>query len=220
MRECLKKRGRKIGNHATFEQRGSQPWPPSFPPVPLPAPVPRHSKSPSFCSPLSFLSPLGHSHVSLYVIPAKAGIQSLFPSATRRCWGLGRPGVLGHSSGFPLKTAGMTRGGTAGMTGGKLRERLYVIPAKAGIQSLFPLRHALVLGAWPAGRPGPFLWIPAKNCGNDKGGHCGKARGETAGTLVCHSRESGNPESFPPAPRAGAGGLAGRGSWAIPLDSR
>ena len=92
-------------------------------PSTLPAPVPRHSKSPSFCSPLSFLSPLSHSHVSLYVIPAKAGIQSLSPCATRWCWGFGRPGVLGHSSGFPLKTAGMTGGEPAGKTGGKRRER-------------------------------------------------------------------------------------------------
>ena len=104
-------------------------------------------QSPFLVSP--FPSPLGHSHVSLYVIPAKD---------------------YGHDR-------------------GKLREGLYVIPAKAGIQSLFPLRNALVLGAWPAGRPGPFLWIPAKNCGNDRGGNCGKDRGETAGMTEGKLRE-------------------------------
>ena len=47
----------------------------------------------------------------------------------------------------------------------------YDLPAPTGIQSLFPIRHALVLvpGRPGAGDPVPFLWIPAKNCGNDRG---------------------------------------------------
>ena len=44
---------------------------------------------------------------------------------------------------------------------------------ESGNPESFPLRNALVLGAWPAGRPGPFLWIPAKNGGNDRRGNGG-----------------------------------------------
>ena len=78
---------------------------------------------------------------------------------------------------------------------------MYVIPAKAGIQSLFPLRNALVLRAWPAGRPGPFLWIPAKDCGNDRGEPAGKtgweAGGKEGGGWRREGREAGGKDGRP-----------------------
>ena len=162
----------------------------------------------------------------LCVIPAKAGIQSLSPCATRWCWGLGRPGVLGHSSGFPLKTAGMTGGEPAGKTGGNggndrrdTAGMLVCHSRESGNPESFPLRHALVLGAWPAGRPGPFLWIPAKNCGKDRGETAGMTGGNGGNDCMSFPRKRES-RVFSPAQRVGAGGLAGRASWAIPLDSR
>ena len=83
--------------------------PPSFSP-PRHSALLCHSKSPRH-------SLLDHSPVSLCVIPAKAGIQSLLPLCNALVLGGGRAGVLGPSSGFPLKTAGMTGGQTAGVTG-------------------------------------------------------------------------------------------------------
>ena len=67
---------------------------------------------------LPFLFPSRVSYqASPRAIPMQTGIQGFSPSATRRWWGLGRLGVLALSSGFPLKTAGMTGGQTARMTG-------------------------------------------------------------------------------------------------------
>ena len=220
MRECLKKRGRKIGNHATFEQRGSQPWPPSFPPVPPACPSP-----PSFYPPVILLSPVilsEEKNLTPRLTPLPQVPRSQVPPSKDA------PRVPPLQSPFFVSPFLSPPGHS--------HVSLYVIPAKAGIQSLFPLRNALVPGAWPAGRPGPFLWIPAKNCRNDRGGNGGNAcmsfprkresrvfspsatrwcrglgrpgvlghssgfplktagmtGGETAGMLVCHSRESGN----------------------------
>ena len=158
-------------------------------PSPLPAPVPRHSKSPSFCSPLSFLSPLSHSHVSLYVIPAKAGIQSLFPlrnALMLGAWPAGRPGPFLW---IPAKNGGNDRRGNGGKDRGETAGRIVCHSRESGNPESFPLRNALVLGAWPAGRPGPFLWIPAKNCGNDRREPAGMTGGEPAGMTGGKRRE-------------------------------
>ena len=54
------------------------------------------------------------------------------------------------------------------------------MPVPMGIRVFLSLCDAVVPvpGRPGAGRPGPFLWIPAKNCGNDKVGVGGNGQSE------------------------------------------
>ena len=44
------------------------------------------------------------------------------------------------------------------------------MPVPMGIRVFSPSATRWCRGRPGVGRPGPFLWIPAKNCGNDKVG--------------------------------------------------